>query len=44
MRSGPLDPSPQHAVVHARDGFALAVRVYSPPADSRAEAYAAKRA
>ena len=36
MSSGPLHPSPQHAVIHARDGFPLAVRVYSPPADARA--------
>lgn len=36
MSSGPLHPSPQHAVVHAGDGFPLAVRVYSPPADARA--------
>src|SRR5690606_11715902 len=31
-----LNPSPQHAVVHARDGFPLAVRVYSPPSEPRA--------
>ena len=36
MSTDPLHPSPRHAVVHARDGFPLAARVYSPPSEARA--------